>query len=40
VFRSSTAREGFWEEDGELFARGGALLAQSRQLALALPERP
>ena len=37
VFRSSVAADGFFEEDGELWSRGGVLLAQSRQLALALP---
>ena len=40
VFRSTTAADGFFEEDGELWSRDGVLLAQSRQLALlALPER-
>jgi len=36
VFRTSVASDGFIEEDGELWSRDGALLAQSRQLALAL----
>jgi acyl-CoA thioesterase len=40
VFRSTTAADGFFEEDGELWTRDGVLLAQSRQLALlALPDR-
>ena len=34
VFRSLTAREGFLEEDGEIWTRDGILLAQSRQLAM------
>lgn len=37
VFRTRTAAEGFMEEDGEVWSRGGVLLAQSRQLALAVP---
>ena len=34
AFRSGLAAGGVWEEDGELWSRGGVLLAQSRQLAL------
>ena len=34
VFRSHTARDGFLEEDGEIWTRDGVLLAQSRQLAM------
>jgi acyl-CoA thioesterase len=40
VFRSTTAADGFFEEDGALWTRDGVLLAQSRQLALlSLPDR-
>ncbi|MEA2461772.1 MAG: hypothetical protein QOH90_1949 [Actinomycetota bacterium] len=35
-FWSKMSRGGFFEEDGELWSRDGTLLAQSRQLALAL----
>ena len=35
-FRTRLAREGFFEEDGEMWAPDGTLLAQSRQLALLL----
>ena len=34
VFRSQIARDGYVEEDGEIWTRDGILLAQSRQLAL------
>ena len=36
-FRSTTARDGFFEEDGELWAPDGTLLAQSRQLGILVP---
>jgi acyl-CoA thioesterase len=37
VFRSTTAADGFFEEDGEVWTPDGVLLAQSRQLALLNP---
>jgi hypothetical protein len=39
VFRTSVATEGFLDEDGEVWAPDGTLLAQSRQLAAILPLR-
>jgi acyl-CoA thioesterase len=39
VFRTSVAAEGFLDEDGEVWAPDGTLLAQSRQLAAILPLR-
>ncbi|MFN2594915.1 MAG: acyl-CoA thioesterase [Actinomycetota bacterium] len=39
IFRSSLARDGFFEEDGSLWAPDGTLVAQSRQLALLIPPR-
>ena len=35
-FKSSLARDGFFEEDGEVWSKDGVLIAQCRQLALAL----
>jgi acyl-CoA thioesterase len=37
VFRSTTATNGFFDEDGTLWTPDGVLLAQSRQLALLAP---
>jgi acyl-CoA thioesterase len=36
-FRSRLVHEGFFEEDGVIWARDGTLLAQSRQLAILMP---
>jgi acyl-CoA thioesterase len=36
-FRTSLVRDGFFEEDGELWSPDGSLVAQSRQLGLLLP---
>jgi hypothetical protein len=35
-FRSRLVRDGFFEEDGELWSQDGTLIAQSRQLGLLL----
>jgi acyl-CoA thioesterase len=37
AFRTTVAAGGFLEEDGEIWAPDGTLLAQSRQLATVLP---
>jgi acyl-CoA thioesterase len=34
IFRTQTAKNGFLEEDGEIWTQGGVLLAHSRQLSL------
>jgi putative ATP-binding cassette transporter len=36
-FRTSVVRDGFFDEDGELWTEDGTLVAQSRQLGLLLP---
>lgn len=38
-FASTTSADGFFEEDGAIWAPDGTLLAQSRQLALLVPPR-
>jgi acyl-CoA thioesterase len=39
TFRSTVAADGYVEEDGEMYAEDGTLLAQSRQLAVLVPMR-
>jgi len=34
IFRTREVRDGFLEEDGEIWSRDGVLLAQCRQLAV------
>jgi hypothetical protein len=36
-FRTRTSADGFLEEDGQIWAPDGTLIAQSRQLAIVLP---
>ena len=36
-FRSGLIHEGFFEEDGVIWASDGTVLAQSRQLGIVLP---
>ncbi len=40
MFRTTVVQEGFLEEDGEIWSRDGRLIAQSRQLAVAMPFTP
>jgi hypothetical protein len=37
VFRTREVSQGLLEEDGEIWSRGGRLLAHSRQLAILMP---
>jgi acyl-CoA thioesterase len=37
VFRTRLLREGFFEEDGVIWANDGTVLAQSRQMGIVLP---
>jgi acyl-CoA thioesterase len=39
-FRSTVVHDGFFEEDGVIWAADGTVLAQSRQLAIVLPFNP